>query len=1203
MEIVKTELFDLFERFAIQNEKNYLTVPMQTGSGKTFTAVQFMLDFLNDFNKAEGERKYGFNRIVYATSLKNNLPWKDLQDKMSEDDFNDKVLVIKSNKDSVVKGLECITDYDKGLIKNLDLSSFNELYSLFRKLKDAEENLKFTRCMYSGQDISEYERQNRDKTVKQVEENIALISDDLQKKEWEFRKEVRSLFFRNVKEYLFLNNNPELRKMSQEEKLDFARKEVLSRNEWAWLPILYPISRTLESRIIFMSVNKLALPYDTVIGPKLLVYNSEFTENTLFMIDEVDAAKTTLVQSTLDKDNFGKFRIEPTELFRAILKSLEDVDNHPPRLYEVYRNPESDSLRAFVKDVLDSAYKIVSDFHLNKRFFLENGEGRRYVYHDYRALTIGGGLPVYELRKGKNYLDLDFEGEVPNDKIPLERLFSAMNRFFNFFASLIMKIATNLKKKEESEGQICPLDLAVRSTLDAFELPTLYDQYVEALILRLNQKTVNYFLENDYSFYNRGFRHYEVESSREHSETSKMYQTSYDVTPEKILIQLLAKNGSKLIGISATSTIYSVIANFDVEYLYAVDSPCKPYLLSDSELDELKEMYRQSIEHYDDNLRLHFGVIDGKNDPNSKIVESPILADDIMAIIDDASLRNKASNSNDSAYVEERYRRFAIMFRKFIKLSRGSEGNWPIKSMLALFNIGVKNDPRFDTNTLTLICNLILKEFPDEIDLIEKPFCILRGKSDYDNDLRIIIERLEQGKKVLIVSTYQTVGSGQNLQYRIPKGVKVVATNHFPSTGMKDIDALYLDNITNLVPMITKGAFDIRDEFIYDIEELSERGELTSKEVNQFISYAFNICAGNKAAYPFSLKSLDSVILTAIRYLAQGIGRITRTNRKNPDVFILADINLAPFFNLPMEKYGLMRSVEFDLVCDNMRKLGEEFKKRESKLSKDIASSKSAKRIDALLVGVFEGRPDSIMAYDELGELVLKNPTCGSFMTGTISPSLKTGTFYSRLATPSNSVEYKVIENDKKNTFANVIVAAPGSGIISSEDCNLDRMMRYPTIRTYFEKRGYATEFRPGRFIMSPATYNRIYKGRIGEAAGRAILESLSIKPIRMENGYYERFDDRLSEDTYIDYKNWNTCPSKEEQERELKDAFDKLASIPGARRAFVANIMKPNWDMPPIGKEIDPETGLEIINIAYLIDDDNTINHQAIAEIMKVLK
>ncbi len=138
---------------------------------------------------------------------------------------------------------------------------------------------------------------------------------------------------------------------------------------------------------------------------------------------------------------------------------------------------------------------------------------------------------------------------------------------------------------------------------------------------------------------------------------------------------------------------------------------------------------------------------------------------------------------------------------------------------------------------------------------------------------------------------------------------------------------------------------------------------------------------------------------------------------------------------------------------------------------------------------------------------------------------------------------------------------------------------------------------------MSPATYNRIYKGRIGEAAGRAILESLGIRPTRMEDEYYEKFDDRLSADTFIDYKNWKTCPSKEDQEKELKDAFGKLAEIPGAKRAFVANIVKPDWDMPPVGKEIDPATGLEIINIAYLIDDDNTINHQAIAEIMKVLK
>ena len=52
------------------------------------------------------------------------------------------------------------------------------------------------------------------------------------------------------------------------------------------------------------------------------------------------------------------------------------------------------------------------------------------------------------------------------------------------------------------------------------------------------------------------------------------------------------------------------------------------------------------------------------------------------------------------------------------------------------------------------------------------------------------------------MSSYQTIGAGQNLQYKIPKGKKVVQLGEFTEGDKrflyKDFDALYLGNITNM---------------------------------------------------------------------------------------------------------------------------------------------------------------------------------------------------------------------------------------------------------------------------------------------------------------------------------------------------------------------------------------------------------------------
>ena len=133
----KTELFDLFQKFTTQNECNYLSVPMQTGSGKTYTAVQFMKDFIEDHKKPEDESVYPFKRIVYATGLKNNLPWKDLKEELSEVDFNDHVLVVNSNTDSVEEGYRTCSEYKRRQLDSLDIPSRRELMATLEKLGNA----------------------------------------------------------------------------------------------------------------------------------------------------------------------------------------------------------------------------------------------------------------------------------------------------------------------------------------------------------------------------------------------------------------------------------------------------------------------------------------------------------------------------------------------------------------------------------------------------------------------------------------------------------------------------------------------------------------------------------------------------------------------------------------------------------------------------------------------------------------------------------------------------------------------------------------------------------------------------------------------------------------------------------------------------------------------------------------------------------
>lgn len=49
---------------------------------------------------------------------------------------------------------------------------------------------------------------------------------------------------------------------------------------------------------------------------------------------------------------------------------------------------------------------------------------------------------------------------------------------------------------------------------------------------------------------------------------------------------------------------------------------------------------------------------------------------------------------------------------------------------------------------------------------------VVMDSNRFDEQKKQLIERLQTGEKILILSSYQTLGAGQNLQYPIPNGRK-----------------------------------------------------------------------------------------------------------------------------------------------------------------------------------------------------------------------------------------------------------------------------------------------------------------------------------------------------------------------------------------------------------------------------------------------
>ena len=58
----------------------------------------------------------------------------------------------------------------------------------------------------------------------------------------------------------------------------------------------------------------------------------------------------------------------------------------------------------------------------------------------------------------------------------------------------------------------------------------------------------------------------------------------------------------------------------------------------------------------------------------------------------------------------------------------------------------------------------------------------------------------------------------------------------------------------------------------------------------------------------------------------------------------------------------------------------------------------------------------------------------------------------------------------------------------------LDVMLKVPGFREYMESHGYRTEFGNGRYVITPAFYNNVYKGALGEIFCEFFSKSLAIR-------------------------------------------------------------------------------------------------------------
>lgn len=953
------------------------------------------------------------------------------------------------------------------------------------------------------------------------------------------------------------------------------REKIRKDTNYRWIGKLYPTVFIDDYKIYLLTIDKFLVKNTVLVEPSYYFINNEITNDSIVFMDEFDAGKGTIEKALIDraltsKHDYIKLFLQIYNSFKNHVFSRELMQissgNKENKYNFEYLKSEAEEIFNIFK--LKYNYKTVAEGIDKKQSFLFNDNS----YHT--MLRNNCNYIRATSDKENNKINIYFENNEDYYKnrkendIVIYSLVRNISSFLTKFRFMILNLsaiyANYVNKSRASKEDEFTIENSMKTLYREFSLT---ESQISLLMNELCDNTMVRAKEEstipDMSFYNTGFKYFEFEDSDNHlNETSFNYVDVYD-TPEKIIVYLSSK--AKVIGISATGTIKTVTGNYDLNYFENklkdnfVNIPQEVYRRIEAELEGTWVAYNS------EEIKINTSIVN-HNKGHLSIEKR------LKEIFEKNSLIRKYENvlmlnAANEEYVWKRYCNIFMVIKEFVIHD-------DIKSFLCLNMILPKtqgNKSNFDLDIFKEVLEDLAKLYDKELD--KSNITVIRS-DNFDEDKKEILDRLSKDKKVFIMSSYKTIGAGQNLQYEVENIERFIrigetASENDPRIKKKDIDAIFLGNITNLaVNIYNEDTFDKYNllKYFLQIEYLYENDEISYKTLDNLIKLGFKKYSRgeeNNNKYTELSKS-KSIRRQATRDVQQAIGRMCRTYVKNYNIYIYTVEELAEKVDIQCLESKIL-SPEMKAFVDLVNSVGYKYSEDESKVLNraERISSKGKNFIMKILSRGWSD--DSIKLWKRLRKTVLKYPTSNEeiYNTNDIIKNLYIqGDEDLNKYLYAQKGDFSDVIIDLKNdnvVFANSIRCEERSvAEVSEEEARLSRMLNYRGLRDYFKENGYALEFKRDKYILSPVLFNNIYKGALGEEVGKFILESelgIELKEIE-EADKFEFFDFELSEGVYIDFKHWKQNYRQEKTRDEYKvEIENKLKQING-KRVYIINIL-----------------------------------------------
>lgn len=1097
-------------RFAESKESGLCLIDMPTGTGKTYQTGKIIEKYIR------GEILQNVETIVYLTPLKKNINdiYEDIQGWFKDDPelFNNNVLRLFPNYECVIENL---------LNEEVD----TKIPDVIKK-KESYRNLRSK--------IIEYKRDEEDSNYPKDLLNLAL-------------KEIRVSF------------EPKFRRDLELEICKIAKtkieKKKLILHDFSWVKILYPSCLSNDKKVLFMTMDKFLSINDPIIEKPYTFLSRLKSKSSLIFIDEFDATKDVILNQEIERCT--DYKIDLARLFSTITSALKGK-NFPTQLFA--GSPLSQDSFKKMKEMM---LKTEQQYDLNYIFKLDSIDDseRYFLFDDYQIHTISatekGSFVNVRNDKERNQNVITFDEK--NDNGSFYRAIYAIKNAINYFIRCCAMMSRNyMNKKNEDAAKngsdFMEVEQAVSSLIDFYSL----DKELESIITELIIADIALPASSrkrdmmDTDFYMNGFRYYDFSDDMSHDASTAIMMCYLNNTPEKFILSLADR--ARIVGLSATASIKSVTGNYNLDYLQTKLGD-KFYELSSDDIRRITNYVKESLAgEYTitaNPLTIELGEAEAlakqlfKNDHNVEQFTGEFE-------------RYQDTTNKNPFYDVARMLKAMLAVKSFLNNSNS-------KVLLVLTNKNVKyvdeGDPYSQVLIEKVIAALSIESNPEnEIPKIHYLF-----GNEFEREKQKYYEEVALGKKIILFSSYPAVGTGQNLQYEENVGDEELKAK-------RDIDSIYIELPTNII-VHNKS---IKEEgnlnkYIYQMESLRANGEIDPFSSEGNIKLAFKqFMNPNVSIYlnpiPYKCMSTNNHI---VKTLVQAVGRICRTKKKDErhQVNIYIDDEI-------------MKRVDFTFMKDRL--MNPEFKKiielsnvkPEYDVSAIIALNKAVEsniRVEARLNQILSdnrtiwGEEDR-RQWKLLREVVLKYPTISLEKANELVkiPGLESIKDFYIFQNEGRKIAYYMFNKDTtKNPILFGSNQEPGYIKIDAEGSRLRQLLSEYSVRKHFEKNGFAQYFNADDGMILPVIYQNIYKGALGEEAGKAILESWGFKLSEIEDPEkFEKFDFCLekNKNIYIDFKNWSERDREDRVIRKMSST-EKLEKI-GGNKAFIVNMISEEFNM-----------------------------------------